>query len=51
MEEKESFDYTLGVLEKLDQESRKEVQKLGDNPHLIALLDELVLSESLDKHD
>lgn len=43
MEEKGSFDYTLGVLEKLNLESRKEVEELGKNPHLIALLNELAL--------
>lgn len=51
MEEKGSFQYTLGVLEKLDMETRKEVEKLGNNPHLTALLDELVLKDCCDKED
>jgi geranylgeranyl diphosphate synthase type 3 len=36
-----SFKYTLQVLEDLDQKVRQEVDKLGGNVHLIALMDEL----------
>lgn len=51
MEEKGSFKYTLGVLEKLDTETRNEVETLGDNPHLTTLLNELVLKDCCDKED
>lgn len=47
MEQKGSFDYTLGVLEKLDAETRKEVKELGNNPHLIALLNELAPNDTM----
>ncbi|KAG2101021.1 isoprenoid synthase domain-containing protein [Suillus discolor] len=36
-----SFDYTLAVLHKLEQQARGEVERLGGNPILSALLDKL----------
>lgn len=42
MEKFGSFAYTRKVLSELDQEAREEVEKLGGNPHLIAILDELL---------
>lgn len=36
-----SFDYTLAVLNKLEQQARGEVERLGGNPILSALLDKL----------
>ena len=36
-----SFKYTLDKLEELDSKVRGEVEKLGGNDHLIALMDEL----------
>jgi geranylgeranyl diphosphate synthase type 3 len=36
-----SFDYTLAVLNKLEQQARRELERLGGNPMLSALLDEL----------
>lgn len=37
-----SFAYTRETLQALDQEARKEVERLGGNPHLEALLDDLL---------
>mgnify|MGYP004599646003 CR=1 FL=1 len=37
-----SFAYTRTVLEELDKEARNEVQRLGGNPLLVRLLDELM---------
>lgn len=36
-----SFDYTLAVLKKLEQQAREELERLGGNPILSALLDKL----------
>ncbi|KAG2151399.1 farnesyltranstransferase [Suillus clintonianus] len=36
-----SFDYTLAVLKKLEQQARGELERLGGNPLLSALLDKL----------
>jgi geranylgeranyl diphosphate synthase type 3 len=36
-----SFDYTLAVLNKLEQQARRELERLGGNPMLSALLDKL----------
>ncbi|KAG1848727.1 isoprenoid synthase domain-containing protein [Suillus subalutaceus] len=36
-----SFDYTLAVLKKLEQQARRELERLGGNPMLSALLDKL----------
>ncbi|KAG1774804.1 farnesyltranstransferase [Suillus placidus] len=36
-----SFDYTLAVLKKLEQQARGELERLGGNPMLSALLDKL----------
>lgn len=36
-----SFDYTLAVLKKLEQQAREELERLGGNPILTALLDKL----------
>lgn len=47
MEQKGTFDYTVRVLEKLDGETRKEVEELGENPHLIALLNELAPNDTM----
>ncbi|XP_076369059.1 terpene synthase-like isoform X2 [Tachypleus tridentatus] len=41
MEKLGSFEYTRKTLEELDQEARVEIGRLGGNPHLIAVLDEL----------
>ncbi|CAH0605594.1 unnamed protein product [Chrysodeixis includens] len=37
-----SFAYTRDTLHRLDEEARKEVARLGGNPHLEALLDDLL---------
>ncbi|CAB3226549.1 unnamed protein product [Arctia plantaginis] len=37
-----SFAYTKETLQRLDEEARKEVDRLGGNPHLEALLDDLL---------
>jgi geranylgeranyl diphosphate synthase type 3 len=37
-----SFSYTRGILEELDAELKVEVAKLGGNPLLEAMLDELL---------
>jgi len=37
-----SFTYTREILDSLDKEARAEVEKLGPNPHMEALLDELL---------
>ncbi|XP_076646183.1 geranylgeranyl pyrophosphate synthase quemao isoform X2 [Halictus rubicundus] len=39
-----SFAYTKAVLEELDQKARNEIQRLGGNPLLITLLDEILLN-------
>ncbi|XP_026737018.1 geranylgeranyl pyrophosphate synthase [Trichoplusia ni] len=47
-----SFAYTRDTLQRLDEEARKEVARLGGNPHLEALLDDLLSwrrDESLEK--
>ncbi|KAG1818426.1 farnesyltranstransferase [Suillus subaureus] len=36
-----SFDYTLAVLKKLEQQANRELERLGGNPMLSALLDKL----------
>ena len=36
-----SFKYTLQIMDELDQKVRQEIDKLGGNVHLIALMDEL----------
>lgn len=36
-----SFDYTLAVLKKLEQQARAELERLGGNPMLSAILDKL----------
>ncbi|XP_067143278.1 terpene synthase [Centruroides vittatus] len=36
-----SFEYTRKFLLELDQQARDEIHQLGDNPHLIVVLDEL----------
>jgi len=41
LEKTGSFKYTLDVLEELDSKVRSEIEKLGGNVHLIALMDEL----------
>ncbi|XP_013777530.1 geranylgeranyl pyrophosphate synthase-like [Limulus polyphemus] len=41
MEKFGSFEYTRKTMEELDQEARAEVEMLGGNPHMIAVLDEL----------
>ncbi|XP_013774294.2 geranylgeranyl pyrophosphate synthase-like [Limulus polyphemus] len=41
MEKFGSFEYTRKTLEELDREARVEVERLGGNPHLIVVLDEL----------
>ncbi|XP_076289274.1 geranylgeranyl pyrophosphate synthase quemao isoform X2 [Lasioglossum baleicum] len=38
-----SFAYTEAVLEELDKKARNEIQRLGGNPLLISLLDEILL--------
>ena len=37
-----SFDYTKKTLEELDAEARAEIEKLGGNPLLLGVLDELL---------
>lgn len=37
-----SFDYTRTVLKELDKKVREEVQRLGGNPLLVQILDELM---------
>ncbi|XP_076384890.1 geranylgeranyl pyrophosphate synthase quemao isoform X3 [Megalopta genalis] len=39
-----SFAYTETVLEELDKKARNEIERLGGNPLLIALLDEILLN-------
>jgi len=41
MEKFGSFEHTLKTLEELDAKTRAECEKLGGNPYLTALLDEL----------
>ena len=41
MEKFGSFEHTLKTLEELDSKTRDECEKLGGNPYLIALLNEL----------
>lgn len=36
-----SFDYTLAVLKKLERQGRAEIERLGGNPMLSAILDKL----------
>lgn len=36
-----SFDYTLGVLDRLEKQTREEIAKLGGNPQLEAIIDQL----------
>jgi geranylgeranyl diphosphate synthase type 3 len=36
-----SFDYTLAVLQKLERQARGELERLGGNPVLSAILDKL----------
>ncbi|KIO18432.1 hypothetical protein M407DRAFT_16246 [Tulasnella calospora MUT 4182] len=40
-----SFEYTRGVLDKLDQQARAEVARLGGNPKLEAILDALQVKD------
>lgn len=40
-----SFDYTLAVLKKLERQARGEVERLGGNPMLSAILDKLHVDE------
>ncbi|XP_043468175.1 geranylgeranyl pyrophosphate synthase isoform X1 [Leptopilina heterotoma] len=37
-----SFNYTRNVLSELNEKARKEIERLGGNPYLISLLDELL---------
>jgi len=37
-----SFEYTRSVLKELDQSARDEIERLGGNPLLTAVLDELL---------
>ena len=48
-----SFAYTRTVLEELDKKARNEVQRLGGNPLLVRLLDELMNWKGCDpqQHD
>lgn len=39
-----SFAYTRDILASLDEEARNEVRSLGGNPHMEAVLDELLLT-------
>lgn len=40
-----SFEYTRGVLDKLDRQARDEVARLGGNPKLEAILDALQVKD------
>lgn len=40
-DETHSFEYTRAILQKLDLDARKEIEKLGGNKGLIAILDRL----------
>ncbi|TFY83754.1 hypothetical protein EWM64_g252 [Hericium alpestre] len=41
-----SFEYTLGVLRKLERQIREEIQRLGGNPHLQTIVDTLRVPNS-----
>lgn len=40
-----SFEYTIGVLRNLERQTRDEIQKLGGNPGLEAIMDALHINE------
>jgi geranylgeranyl diphosphate synthase type 3 len=44
-----SFEYTREVMKSLDRQVREEVERLGGNPKLIALLDQLKVPEPSNK--
>jgi len=48
-DETKSFAYTRAVLQELDAGARKEIEKLGGNKGLIAILDKLKLNGSGDQ--
>ena len=37
-----SFAYTREILGDLDRQAREEIERLGGNPHLVTVLDELL---------
>lgn len=37
-----SFEYTRKVLSDLNEQAREEIERLGGNPHLVSVLDELL---------
>jgi geranylgeranyl diphosphate synthase type 3 len=46
-----SFKYTRKVLRTLDKQTRDEIERLGGNPKLMALLDTLKLPDDSDEED
>jgi geranylgeranyl diphosphate synthase, type III len=44
--ETNSFEYTLGVLTSLDRQARDEIERLGGNQKLTAILDLLKVDDS-----
>lgn len=46
-----SFKYTQEVLDDLDKEARKEVEKLGPNPIMESLLNDLLSWKEAEKND
>jgi geranylgeranyl diphosphate synthase type 3 len=50
MEKFGSFTYTRQILSDLDRQAREEVQRLGGNPYLISVLDELLAWKQTKNH-
>ena len=46
-----SFEYTRKILTDLDRQAREEVERLGGNPHLVVVLNELLTWKSGKKCD